>query len=162
MTLKFRSKQLDREVAIHEIYDLNLEQAQAFHVELTIAILEMSDAISEAFRRHDEAGVPFDYDWMHKARKKRRITLAFATEAKRRLLKLEGVDAAEVLRKRRSHYEVQRDRFAAMRQERLRELLKEELGPGVLEEIECEAHEAAEKDLKEWLLEHGHEQIYVT
>lgn len=161
MQLTFRSREMDREVPIEAIHEMDLDQVRQFHVELTMAIQGIDDSISEANRLETEAGLPFDRDWMHKARKKRRITIAFASEAKRRLLKLEGVDGTE-LRQRRTLHEAQRHRFLGLRHDRLRALLKEELGPGVLEEMEHEAHEAAEGDFKGWLEEHGHEQLYLT
>jgi len=161
MKLTFNSRELGQIVPIEAICEMDLEQARAFHVELTMAIQGMDDAIGEANRLEHEAGKLFDRDWMHKARKKRRITIAFASEAKRRLLKLEGVDGTEQ-RQRRSLYESQRNRFMTLRHDRLRALLKEELGPGVLEEIEHEAHEAAEGDFKSWLEEHGYEKLYLT
>ncbi len=161
MKLTFNSRELGQIVPIEAICEMDLEQARAFHVELTMAIQGMDDAIGEANRLEHDAGVPFDRDWMHKARKKRRITIAFASEAKRRLLKLEGLEGAD-MRQKRSIYEAQRNKFQTLRHDRLRELLKEELGPGVLEEIEADAHETAERDLKAWLEEHGYEQVYVT
>jgi hypothetical protein len=159
--LTFKSYELDREVKIEEIHELDLETCRRLHIELTMAVQAMDDSIKEAFRLEADAGVPFDRDWMHRARKKRRISLSFATEAKRRLLKLEGVDGTE-LRQKRSLLEAQRNKFLGMRHEQLRGLLREELGPGVLEEIEAEAHELAESEFKGWLEEQGYEQLYVT
>ena len=138
-----------------------LDDCRAFHIELTLAVQSMDDAIQEAHRLDREAGIPCDRDWLHRTRKKRRITIAFATEAKRRLAKLEGVDVGE-LKHRRSQGDLQRDKFQRLKLARLRELLKEELGPGVYEEIETEAHETAEADFKAWLEEQGVEQLYVT
>ena len=161
MTLTFQSRELARPIEIADIHEMDLAEVRAFHVELTMAIQGMDDSIGEAHRLERDAGVPFDRDWMHKARKKRRITIAFATEAKRRLLALEGVDGTE-LRQRRSHQEAQRTKFLGIRHEQLRALLKEELGPGVLEELETEAHDAAEVEFKAWLEEHGYEQLYMT
>jgi hypothetical protein len=158
MKLTFRSHEFEREIAIEEIYEMPLEDARRFHLELTLAIQSMDDSIGEANRLEVDAGVRFDRDWMHKARKKRRITVAFASEAKRRVMKLEGFEPA----RRQSIVDAQRAKFQTMRHDKLRELLKEELGPGVLEEIECEAHEVAEGMLKAWLAENGHEQIYIT
>jgi hypothetical protein len=152
---------MDREVPIEAIHEMDLDQVRQFHVELTMAIQGIDDSISEANRLETEAGLPFDRDWMHKARKKRRITIAFASEAKRRLLKLEGVDGTE-MRQRRTLLEAQRNRFMTLRHDRLRALLKEELGPGVLEQIEHEAHEAAEGDFKGWLEGQNYEQLYLT
>jgi len=120
----------------------------------------MDDSIREAYRLENEAGVLFDRDWMHKARKKRRITLAFATEAKRCLLKLEGIDGG--FGERRSLIDVQREKFMQIKQSRLRSLLADELGPGVYEEIENEAHEDAEGEFKAWLEENSYQQFYVT
>ncbi len=146
---------------IADVHDLELDEARRFHTELTLAVQGMDDAIREAQRLEHDAGIPFDRDWMHKARKKRRITIAFAGEAKRRLLKLEGLEGADI-RQKRSAYESQRAKFQIMRHDRLRDLLKDELGPGVLEEIEQEAHEAAEKDFDLWLADQGYERVYVT
>ena len=74
-------------------------------------------------------------------------------------MKLEGIDDIRV---KRSLYEHQRDRFISMRQDLMRRLLKEELGPGVLEEIENEAHEQAEKDFVAWLKQEGQTAVYIT
>jgi hypothetical protein len=161
MNLTFQSQELGRSVAIGEVHDMELPDARRFHVELTLAIQAMDDAILEAHRLDNEAGVPFDKDWMHRTRKKRRITVAFATEAKRRLLKLEGVEGADLNRKR-TLIEAQREKFTRMKAARLKELLKEELGPGVYEEIENDAHEGAEEEFKAWLADNGYEQLYVT
>lgn len=158
MKLTFRSHEFDRDVAIEEIYEMPLQDARRFHVELTMAIQGMDDSICQATRLESDAGILFDRDWMHKTRKKRRITIAFASEAKRRLMKLEGFEPA----KRQSIYDAQRTKFQVMRHDKLRELLKEELGPGVLEEIECEAHEAAEEVFKAWLAENKYDRVYIT
>jgi len=159
--LTFNSQYLQRQIEISEIHDLELEDCLGFHVELTMAIQGMDDGIQEAHRLERDAGVLYDKDWMHRARKKRRITLSFATEAKRRLLKLEGVEGCE-LRKKQGYYDAQREKFLRFRQERTDALLREELLPGVLEEIQNEAHEAAEADLRAWLEEHGYERHYVS
>lgn len=159
--LTFRSTELQREITINEVYELQLEETRKLHVELTMSIHMMDDAIREAFRLENEAGVPFDRDWMHKARYKRRVTIAFACEAKRRLLKLDGIELVEANR-RQTLLEVQRDKFIKLKQMRIRNLLVEELGPGVYEEIESEAHEEAEAEFKAWLAEKGYKQFYVT
>lgn len=161
MTLNFASKELGRTLAVSEVHELQLEDCRRFHVELVLAIQQMDDAIQEAHRLDRDAGVPCDRDWLHRTRKKRRITIAFATEAKARLLKLEGVDGVE-LQRRRHQVDVQREKFQRLRQNRLRDLLREELGPGVYEELEGEAYEAAEADFKLWIEENGYEQLYTT
>lgn len=158
MKLIFRSNELEREIPIESVHEMEHGEARRFHTELTMAVLSMDDSIRDAQWREHEAGIPFDRDWMHKARKKRRITLAFASEAKRRLLKLEGV---EEVKQRRTFYEAQREKFHIMRHDRLREMLKEELGPGVLEEMEAEAHETAEKQFAAWLDEESFERFYI-
>ena len=158
MKLTFRSHEFDREVAIDEVYEMDLGAVRKFHVELTMAVQGMDDAIMQALRLENDAGMPFDRNWMHKTRKKRRITIAFASEAKRRLMKLEGFEPI----KRQSIYDAQRAKFQIIRHDKLRELLKDELGPGVLEEIEGEAHEAAEELFRTWLAENRYEQVYVT
>lgn len=159
MTLTFRSKELEREIALDEVWEMPLETVRMFHVELTLAVQSMDDSIREAQRLENDAGVPFDRDWMHKTRKKRRITIMFASEARRRVMKLEGIDD---IRQKRSLYEYQRDRFTSIRQDLTRKLLKEELGPGVLEEIENEAHEQAEKDFAAWLKQENQTAVYIT
>ena len=157
MTLIFPSRELGRDFKIPDLWDLELDDARQLHVELTLAVQGMDDAIREAQRLEHEAGIPYDRDWMHKARKKRRITIMFASEARRRLFRLEGIEDVKV---RKSLYEKQRDKFQQFRHDRLRELLKEELGPGVLEEIEEEAQETAESDFQGWLTRERHERIY--
>jgi hypothetical protein len=161
MTLIFPSRELDRQITLPQVWEMDLDDARQFHVELTLSVQSLDDAIREAQRLENDAGIPFDRNWMHKARKKRRITIMFASETKRRLLRLEGLEGADVRRKR-SAYEMQRDKFLIIRNDRLRELLKEEMGPGVLEEIECEAHEEAEELFKAWLEKEGHQPVYVT
>lgn len=158
MKLTFRSHEFNRDVAIDEVYEMGLDDARKFHVELTMAVQGLDDAIMQALRLDNDAGIRFDRDWMHKTRKKRRITIAFASETRRRLMKLEGFEPL----KRQSIYDAQRVKFQVLRHDKLRELLKEELGPGVLEEIENEAHEAAEEAFKTWLAENRYEQVYVT
>lgn len=159
--LTFRSTELQREITINEVYDLGLEDVRKLHVELTMSIHVMDDSIREAFRLENEAGYPFDRDWMHKVRYKRRVAIAFACEAKRRLLKLDGIELAEA-NKRQTLLEIQRDKFIKLKQARIRNLLVEELGPGVYEEIENDAHEEAETEFKAWLAEKGYKQFYVT
>lgn len=162
MTFTFRSNELGREIAIAEVHEMSLDETRRFHAELTVAVYGMNDSIAEALRLESDAGVKFDRDWMHKARMKRRITIAFASETKRRLIRLEGLEGLEERRSRRSAYERQRDKFQSMQTAALRDLLKEELGPGVLEEIEIEAHDAAEKSFKEWLAAAGQEQVFIA
>lgn len=157
MTLIFPSRDLGRDVAISEVWNLELDEARRLHVELTLAVQGIDDSIREAQRLEHDAGILFDRDWMHKARKKRRIMIMFASEARRRLCKLEGV---EEVKQRRSIYEAQRDKFQQFRHDRLREMLKEELGPGVLEEIENDAHESAEEDFEKWLKRERFERVY--
>jgi hypothetical protein len=157
MTLIFPSRELDRQITLKQIWDMELDEVRQLHVELTMAVQGMDDAIQEAQRLEYDAGIPFDRDWMHKARKKRRITIVFASEARRRLFKLEGIEDLKV---RKSLYEKQRERFQQFRHDRLREMLKEELGPGVLEEVENDAHEAAEADFQGWLKREKFDQIY--
>jgi ligand-binding sensor domain-containing protein len=161
MTLTLESRELGKQIKIHEVHDLELTECRQFHTELVMMIQSMDDTIMEAVRLYNDAGVPFDQNWMHRTRMKRRIAISFATEAKRRLAKLEGVEGHGVRRKQTLH-EVQRDWFVRAKQARMRELLTEELGPGVYEELDNEAHEAAEERFKAWLSEHGHEQLYVT
>lgn len=159
MTLIFPSRELDRQITLKQIWDMELEEVRQLHVELTMAVQGMDDAIQEAQRLEYDAGIPFDRDWMHKARKKRRITIMFASEARRRLFKLEGM---EDVRQRKSLHDTQREKFQQIRHDILRRLLKDELGPGVLEEMECEAHEEAETEFAAWLKKENFEQIYIT
>ena len=74
MTLNFASKELGRTLAVSEVHELQLEDCRRFHVELVLAIQQMDDAIQEAHRLDRDAGVPCDRDWLHRTRKKRRIT----------------------------------------------------------------------------------------
>jgi hypothetical protein len=161
MTLTYQSRELARVVEISQIHDLDLETCRRLHTELSMAIQGMDDAIKEALRMETDCGIPCDRDWLHRTRKKRRISIGFASETKRRLFKLEGVDGMEMQR-RRSLADAQREKFLRLKQARIRAALVEELGPGVYEEIENEAHEGAEEEFKAWLEENRYEQLYVT
>lgn len=161
MTLTYQSRELARVFEITEVHELDLETCRKLHTELTLAIQGMDDVIKEGLRLEAEAGIPCDRDWLHRTRKKRRVSIGFASETKRRLFKLEGIDGMEMQR-RRDLADAQRERFLRLKQARMRAALIEELGPGVYEEIENEAHEGAEEEFKAWLEENRYEQLYVT
>lgn len=158
MATTFKSHELDRVLIIEEVHELSLSEARRFNAELTMAMSGLDQAIERAHRIEDGGGLPFDRDWMHRTLKKRRVCQAFEAEVKRRLQKLEELEQAP----RKSAMERQQARFEALRQERLRELLREELGPGVLEDIEEEAHGIAEEQFKAWLVENGQVQVFAT
>lgn len=146
MGITFKSHEFNRVLEIEEVHDLSLSDARRFNAELVIALSGMDEAIERASRIEKEGGLPFDPNWMHKTLKKRRITLAFADELKRRLNRLEQASCENISEYRHSQYET-------FYLETLRAMLRDELEPGVLEEIEEEAHEQAKERFGAWLTE---------
>lgn len=134
MEFTFNSKSLERQVSLHEIHELSANDARKLHAELVIAVQAMDDKVNEAQIAAQASGIPADKDWIHRVKKKRRICVAFATQVK------QVVDTAQSSAPSVS--------FTAIYQRRLEELMLEELGQTVFDEIKAEARDLALADLQ--------------
>lgn len=134
MEFTFNSKSLERQVALQEIHQLSVADARKLHAELVIAVQAMDDKVNEAQVMAQASGIPADKDWIHRVKKKRRICVAFATQVKQ--VMESSAPAA------------QPTSFVTVYQQRLDELLLEELGQTVLDEIKAEARDLALADLQ--------------
>ena len=135
MEFTFNSKSLEREVSLHQIYELTPSEARNLHAELVIAVQSMDEKVSEALASEHASGIPADKDWIHRVKKKRRICVAFATQVKQ-MLDAPQQQAAPV------------SNFTTIFQRRFEELLLEELGQTVFDEIKAEARDLALADLQ--------------
>jgi hypothetical protein len=135
MEFTFNSKSLERQVALHEIHELPVADARKLHAELVIAVQAMDDKVNEAQTMAQASGIPADKDWIHRVKKKRRICVAFATQVK------------QVMESSTSTPQ-QPTSFVTVYQQRLDELLLEELGQTILDEIKAEARDLALADLQ--------------
>jgi len=135
MEFTFNSKSLEREVSLHQIYELTPSEARNLHAELVIAVQSMDERVSEALASEHASGIPADKDWIHRVKKKRRICVAFATQVKQ-MLDAPQQQAAPV------------SNFTTIFQRRFEELLLEELGQTVFDEIKAEARDLALADLQ--------------
>lgn len=136
MEFTFNSKSLERQVALHEIHELSVADARKLHAELVIAVQAMDDKVNEAQAAAQASGIPADKDWIHRVKKKRRICVAFATQVKQVMESSTPTPAA------------QPTSFVTVYQQRLDELLLEELGQTIFDEIKAEARDLALADLQ--------------
>lgn len=134
MEFTFNSKSLERQIALHEIHELPVTDARKLHAELVIAVQAMDDKVGEAQVMAQASGIPPDKDWMHRVKKKRRICVAFAAQVKQAM--------------ESSASTTQPSSFVAVYQQRLDELLLEELGQTIFDEIKAEARDLALADLQ--------------
>jgi hypothetical protein len=134
MEFTFNSKSLERQVSLHEINELSVTDGRKLHAELVVAVQAMDDKVNEAQIAAQASGIPADKDWIHRVKKKRRICVAFATQVK------QVMEAPAP--------QQQSGNFVTIYQRRLDELLLEELGQTVLDEIKSEARDLALADLQ--------------
>lgn len=138
--LTFHSKALDRTIPIDGLSSLTESELQAFNGELVIAARSMENAMSDALRREIETGVPIDYDWTHRVRRKLNICVAFRTNV---------VQLLKDLPKREPHAP---DTESASVRERVdlkfEELLIEEIGERLYRELQQEAIDIVLEDLR--------------
>jgi hypothetical protein len=134
MEFTFNSKSLEREVSLHQIYELTPSEARNLHAELVIAVQSMDERVSEVLATEHASGIPADKDWIHRVKKKRRICVAFATQVKQ-MLDAPPAPATTA-------------NFTTIFQRRFEELLLEELGQTVFDEIKAEARDLALADLQ--------------
>ncbi len=134
MEFTFNSKSLEREVSLQQIHELTPSQARNLHAELVIAVQSMDEKVTEALASEHVSGIPVDKDWVHRVKKKRRICVAFATQVKQ-MLDAPPAPAAT-------------GNFTTVFQRRFEELLVEELGQTIFDEIKSEARDLALADLQ--------------
>ena len=132
MELTFNSKSLDRVIDLQSIPDLSIADARKLHAELVVAVQSMDEKVTDALATEHNSGIPVDRDWVHRVKKKRRICVAFATQVKQLL---DAPRQPEL-------------NFTAIYQRRLEELVREELGDTVYQEIKDEARDLALADLQ--------------
>ena len=126
----FRSKDLGRVVSLAEVDSLDASDQKLLYEELIEAVTSIDSTIKEIGGLEKRSGIRTDSDWLHRAKKKRRICLEFA--AKLNTI-LGGSEAPTVT-------------YEEAYKKHLREILSEELGP-ILETIEKEAAELARADV---------------
>jgi hypothetical protein len=126
----FKSKDLDRGIFLSELDSLPVNQQKLLYEETIESINGIDSSIKEISGLEKRSGISSDSDWLHRAKKKRRICLEFA--AKLNTL-INGAEPPKV-----SYEEAYKKHF--------REILLEELGPN-LERIEAEAAELARADV---------------
>lgn len=126
----FKSKDLDRGIFLSELDSLPVSQQKLLYEETIESINGIDSSIKEISGLEKRSGISSDSDWLHRAKKKRRICLEFA--AKLNTL-INGAELPKV-----SYEEAYK--------KHLRQILIEELGPD-LERIEAEAAELARADV---------------
>lgn len=126
----FKSKGLDRGIFLSELDSLPVNEQKLLYEETIESINGIDSSIKEISGLEKRSGISSDSDWLHRAKKKRRICLEFA--AKLNTL-INGAQPPKV-----SYEEAYKKHF--------REILLEELGPD-LERIESEAAELARADV---------------
>ena len=126
----FKSKDLDRGIFLSELDSLPIHEQKLLYEEAIESINGIDSHIKEISGLEKRSGISSDPDWLHRAKKKRRICLEFA--AKLNTL-INGAQPPKV-----SYDEAYKKHF--------REILLEELGPN-LERIEAEAAELARADV---------------
>ena len=126
----FFSKDLGRGVLLSEVDDLESSDQKLAYEEAIEAINSIDASIKEISDLEKRSGISRDSDWLHRAKKKRRICLKFAAKLN---TAINGIDAPKI-----SYEEAYK--------KHLRQILIEELGPD-LERIEAEAAELARTDV---------------
>ena len=131
MGLTGRSKSLERTLDLDGLSSLPLSDVRSLHAELVVAVQSMDDSVNEALKMQELSGISADMDWVHRVRKKRRICVAFAAQAKQ-LLDTKSSDST----------------FQGAYAQHLDALILKELGATVYGEIKDEARELALADLQ--------------
>ena len=126
----FTSKDLGQGVLLSEVEDLGTHEQKILYEEAIEAINSIDSNIKEINGLEKRSGISTDADWLHRAKKKRRICLEFA--AKLNTI-LNGADLPKI-----SYEEAYKKHF--------HQILLEELGPD-LERIESEAANLARADV---------------
>jgi hypothetical protein len=131
----FKSKELCRGVFLSEIEELPATDQKLLYEETVEAIRGIDLSVKEISDLEKRSGVSSDSDWLHRAKKKRRICLEFAA-------KLNTVMSSNAPEER----EPSKVSYEEAYKKHFRQILIEELGPD-LERIEAEAAELARTDV---------------
>lgn len=126
----FKSKDLGRGVFLSEVEELSAADQKLIYDETVEAINSIDLSIKEISDLERRSGISSDSDWLHRAKKKRRVCLEFAAKLN---TVINGAETPKV-----SYEEAYK--------KHLRQILLEELGPD-LERIEAEAAELARTDV---------------
>jgi hypothetical protein len=143
--LTFHSKSLDRVIAMDELDKLTSSELYRFNGELVMAARSMENALSDALQQEIRSGQPVDPDWVHKVRKKMGICNAFRTNAMQ-LLKVP--QKREIVEIRKAAPEPDDQLVTQLAEEKLEQLLIDELGERLFKELQEEAVELALEDLR--------------
>jgi len=125
----FRSKSLEKDVPLHLVHELPVSELQSLYDETVETIRSIDHDVSQAEEFQQSAGISPDEDWLHRAKKKRKICLDFAIKASAALRGRSGISFEEAYQKR------------------LDEILCEELNPATVDRIKKEAKELALDDV---------------
>jgi len=128
-TLSYKSKSLEREVPLDSVHNLPTSELQSLYEETTETIKSIDHDMSQAEEFQQTTGIAPDHDWIHRAKKKRKICLDFAIKVSAVLRGSSGVSFEEAYDKR------------------LYEILCEELDPITVDRIKHEAKELALNDV---------------
>lgn len=126
----FKSKSLEKDVPLSLLHELPASELQLIYNETIETIKSIDQDISEAESFQKSAGISPDQDWIHRAKKKRKICLDFAIKSS---AALRGESSLS---------------FEEAYQRRLDQILSEELNPTTLANIKKEAHELALEDVE--------------
>lgn len=131
MTLTFLSKSLERVVLLDELPCLTYQELQAFRGELVVAGRSMQTALNAALKDEEVTGVPLDTDWIHKIRKKMEVCASFCTAIEKLL-----------------EQNLPNGFLKTLVAKKLKDLLIEELGERLYQELKDEARDLALSDLQ--------------
>lgn len=139
--LTFHSKALNRIVAIDELADLSDQDLHAFNGELVVAARSMENALSDAFKREIDTGVPLEYDWVHRVRRKLGICMGFRANITQLLKQPRKVEQQTLSIDDPSVRELIDTKFE--------ELLIDEIGERLYKELQAEAVELVLEGLQQ-------------
>ena len=126
----FTSKDLGRGILLSEVETLDAAEQKLLYEETIEAINGIDSKIKEISGLEKRSGISTDSDWLHRAKKKRRICLEFAARLN---TTINGAEPPWI-----SYEESYKKHF--------HQILLEELGPA-LERIEAEAAQLARADV---------------
>lgn len=133
MKLTYSSRTLERTLSLDDLASLDSTDLKILHAELLMAVQSMDTTMAEADETAKRKSIPLDYEWLARVRHKRRICATFIEQIKLAL----GVKP-------------QREQlFQAAYLKHLEELMLEELGSAVFQELKNEAHQAALQDMQQ-------------
>lgn len=129
MTLTFLSKSLDRLVAFETLAYMSQLELQTFHSELVVA----GDSMQMALKAREESSVPVDPDWVHKIKTKMQACETFRSQIEQML------DTARTSGN---------GTVKQLIDQKLEQLLIDELGERLYKELQAEARDLVLEDLQ--------------